>query len=361
MTKHLPEQGLTGLERTADMTDSEFDGLYDSAFEEQVSGKIVGDVAVDEDEELAEITEQEQISLDRRFEEAKKLVRPDLSDALLNAVSARTCFYLKLSVVVEDALSVLKLLRQEDIDCSAQLVLYGKALEQQLRDSFYSLFHRESELKNYEIPAVGKGMVSFGDVLVEDTNIGNYAYSVGDNAEHLSDLCISKSILYGAQEQQHLQWKQFWSDLKQQIHTARLIRNKADHAGKVSPDFTDVDRIADLCFGPGGNSIFDRCLVGRDLQIAIFGSGTLSLLEGKAMEGQEAVFTCTEVNNNQGRSGVLVNGGHLVKISPTKAKNYMKAHPEELVARGEHYRVRLLEFKEQDGALFFSAALLGQA
>lgn len=244
--------------------DAEYDSRYDRAFEEQISGKLIGELKVDEEGELTEISEKEQDSLDQRFSQVRAATRPEVTDALLAEMSVRAAFYLKLAVVVEEALSMMRVMNREEIDCSAQLVLYGKALEQQLRDGFYGIFHTDEQLNSYLIPVISKGTIPFREALPEQTGIGHYAHGIGGNAERLGELCEETGIHLGETVPTKAEWIRFWKQTRKMVHKAREIRNLADHAGNKSPGFSDVDEIAKLCFGEE-EPIFSRCLIGERL------------------------------------------------------------------------------------------------
>lgn len=260
----LPAGGVSPIVRTEDMSDADYDGQYDEAFSRQISDHIVGDVAVDEDGGLVDITAQEHATLENRFEEARG-IRPDLTDGLLNCLSERCAFYLKLSVVVEQMLNSLKFLHSNDIDCSPQLVLYGKALEQHLRDCLFNLFRSDGTMKKFLIPVNGS-RIRFQDAREQQTTIGNYAHCINSNAARLSKLCSAKMLRWNQREQDDAQWEAFWRTLSAAVHAARKIRNKADHASRVSPTYQDIDDICALCFSDAPEkNIFCKLLLGRDL------------------------------------------------------------------------------------------------
>lgn len=363
MTASLPQQGLLGIERGVGMSDAEYDQLYDDAFSAQVSNKVVDSLEVDQDAELVEITEDEQLTLDRRFDEARKNIRRDLSDVMLQKVSTRTAFYLKLSVVVEDALSILKLLYfdgKDGIDCSAQIILYGKAVEQQLKDSFYSLFHRERNLKQYQVKKPGANWVSFEDITERDTTIGTYMHVLEKKAAYLGQLCADNGLRYQNKNLSAAEWDTFWRNLKKKIDDARLIRNLAAHTDPTEcPVWSDIDRLAEISFGENSDNIFECCTVGIDLNTVIFGRGPLSMIEGKALEGTECVFCCAKIKNNGGLDGYIEGKRCLVKISPAKVKKFKQQHPEILIQTNGKYRILLQKYAEKDSMLFFESDLVG--
>lgn len=276
LTGRLPADGLLEVQRQAGMSDAEYDALYDHEFSKQYSDQVVDSLAVDENDELADISEKEQLTLDQRFREARAVTRPELTDAILEKVSSRTGFYLKLSVVVEDALSILKLMQgkdQDGMDCSPQLILYGKAVEQQLKDSFFPLFKQDEQLKAYQIRLEGSGWTAFEKAQEERTCIGNYMHAIRNNVSRLCALCVQQGLLRNGVQLSADQWQTFWTQLDRRINKARILRNLSAHTSRNKcPKWEDVDKIAQLSFGlSDGSSLFDCCLVGSDLKTSLFG------------------------------------------------------------------------------------------
>lgn len=361
----LPKGGLENISRPEGMSDAEYDVLCDQEFSRQYSDKVVDALPVNEDDELTGVTEEQQFSLDQRFREARQITRPELTDALLEKVSARTGFYLKLSVVVEDALSVLRLMQASDreaVDCSPQLILYGKAVEQQLKDSFFPLFHREATLKTYQTRIEGS-LRPFEDVEEGRTTIGNYMHAIRDNLPQLGALCSRHGLHLGGAALSETQWQTFWTTLHRNINKARDLRNLSAHTSRTRfPKWEDVDRIAQLSFGnlEDGN-IFTCCSVASDLNISLFGNDGLSISEAKALAGTEQIICFAHPTKNRGVHGRLEEQNCTVKISPTMTKQFRNANPGVDVAHQEKFRVRLIEYKEQNGELFFSAEILAPA
>lgn len=275
----LPTDGLRDIQRLEGMSDDEYDALYDRAFSQQYSDQVVGSLAAGEDGELVDISEKEQLTLDQRFREARAATRPELTDAILGKVAPRTSFYLKLAVVVEDSLAVLKLLQgkdQESVDCSPQLILYGKAVEQQLKESFFPLFHQETYLQTCTINT-DRGRRAFKDIEEGDhTYIGDYTRAIRLNISHLGTLCANHGLLLGGAPMSENQWASFWKQLHTRINKARIIRNQSAHSSKTEHSgWNDVDKIAQLSFGmPDGRSIFECCSVVSDLNASLFGNNT---------------------------------------------------------------------------------------
>lgn len=359
----LPRDGLQNVQRLEGMSDAEYDALCDQEFSRQYSDKVVDALPADEEDELTTVTREQQLTLDQRFREARQHTRPQLTDALLEKVSPRTGFYLKLSVVVEDALSILRLMQvsqEEAVDCSPQLILYGKAVEQQLKDSFFPLFNREDTLKTYRIKTEGRGLLPFEQVDESRTSIGNYMHAIRDNVSHLGALCCRHSLSYGGAALSQAQWQTFWATLHRNINKARELRNLSAHTSRTRfPKWEDVDRIAELSFGMAdGSSIFESCAVCNDLNISLFGRGILSIGEGKALEGREMIFCCTQRTDRNSLRGHLEDRECLVKVSPNMVRQFCSANPNVAVEARQKFRVRLMEYKEQGGELFFAAELL---
>lgn len=364
ITQKLPTHGLAGLELPKDAGDWEYDGIYDAAFEKQVNAKVVGEVSVNEDGEILDVSEGELATLDHRFQEARRMLRRELSDELLERLSTRTNFYLKMAVVVEDALSVMKMLRQDDVDCSAQLVLYGKALEQQLRDSLYPVFHCADTLKDYKIPPLNGGpTLPFGDVTAQSTSIGNYIYALKGKAREFAELCAANEVTWGGAERTVSEWSECCRRLSERIRRAHRIRNKADHADPESPNFGHVDEIASLCFGEE-EAIFKQCLIGNALHAAVGMERMTAGTESTARLTEESVMRCTKVNAvNRACQGMLqtVASGCQVKISKKKVEQFRNDNPGIEISVGRCYRVRLGKHVFQDGAWFYRGELVGTA
>ena len=152
----------------------------------------------------------------------------------------------------------------------------------------------------------------------------------------------------------------FWAKLRRHINDARILRNLSAHTNRdTCPKWDDVDEITQLSFGTvDGGSIFECCSVCSDLNIALFGSGYLGMTEAKAMEGTEATICFTRLTSRNGVHGHLENHSCIVKVSPAMAQQFRNAHPEVTFNPQKKFRARLIEYKEQNGELFFSAELL---
>lgn len=208
-------------------------------------------------------TEEELQTLEDRFEEIRS-IRPEVTDEFLGQLSSECQFYLKIAVVVEDALRILHTVRLGDF--SAQVVMYGKVLEQCLRDNMYLLFSTEQDLKDWDLythRVFAGSKKSFGGMSVNDTFIGNYIYMMRDKKSHLAQLCVNKHMQTEAAEIQDAEkWKSWWSALGENVDAARNCRNTADHAGSRS-EKDDLQVMCELLFG--NNGIMARCNVADEL------------------------------------------------------------------------------------------------
>lgn len=259
----LPSGGIFRLPRGSYATEEAYEKAYDEAFA-AYSQNLVEDVPVDENQKLM-ITTAQMETVEERFVQARSRYRSNLTDQMLAAQSERCQFYLKLSVIVEDALE-LPGLQMEDY--SPQLVLYGKVLEQSLRDHFYPLFHQEQTLASYD--TVEKKIDpdssnTFGNTDPLRATIGGYECLIRKQKHHLATLCQT----YAPQAPGgNAKW---WATLQRDILKAREIRNLADHANPVSPTRGDLDRMCSYLLGTGDEiGILNKSLVGTELFEKLF-------------------------------------------------------------------------------------------
>lgn len=203
--------------------------------------------------------QEEQKTLEIKFQAVRSKVLPNLDDDLMDLLSVKCRLYLQIAVVVEDALSVLDDFKLGDL--SAQMVMYGKVLEQQLRDNLYTLFHKEDGLKHFDTYTKQNNPYSdktFASMSVKKTCIGNYVYLMQDCSSHLKDLCSSNAVCYNT----GVITSQWWNQLGSDVNDARDLRNRTDHAGSET-NKANLSSMHDLLFGSG--QILRRCTVGSDL------------------------------------------------------------------------------------------------
>ena len=236
------------------VSQEELDERYD-----EVADEIVGEI-------VPQLPSAEELqTLDERFREVRSRgVRTEITDTFLDALTDECQFYLKIAVVVEDALRILHTVNLGDF--SAQLVMYGKVLEQCLRDNMHELFHTEKKLKIWDLyrhKEDDKSTQCFGSMQVTKTFIGNYLYMMRDKKNYLSQLCNNKAIeSEEAQRKATGEWNQWWKALSEDVDAARECRNTEDHAGSKS-DKDDLQIMCNLLFGDKG--IMNRCRVAKKL------------------------------------------------------------------------------------------------
>lgn len=342
-------------------------GLTDAAFAQrldelwdQTGRQVIQDVQVDEEQDLLDVTPAALQNLDTRFREARDRCRKELTDAILEEQSERCQFYLKLSVVVEDALE-LPGVRLEDY--SPQLVFYGKALEQTLRDNLYELFHQDPELSIYNLMThvdTPDSMEIFRNKPVERTFVGNYEYLIAGKKERLATLCQSH-LAQPEDAEAPESWTDWWGRLRRDIGLAREIRNLMGHADENSPTREKLDQLCGLLMGdPAAPGILERATVGRRLALVLVPRE----IPRQAMEqlvGTVCDMECTTRKTNGGLRGLTCEGGYTVNISPRMVQRYRLdtgSQGETLV--GKIFQVRILECKVQDSREFFSGELVGE-
>jgi hypothetical protein len=333
-----------------------YEQSYDEAFH-KLSQSVVQDVPVDEDNDLL-VTPAELQTLDTRFAQARTRRAGMLTDEILEAQSQRCQFYLKLSVIVEDALE-LPGIQMEDY--SPQLVLYGKALEQALRDNFYELFHREQKLSTYDTRSHcynGNSSETFGKKAVDDTMIGGYAHLIAAQSTHLASLCQTNQIKEQNQTKETAAWTSWWNRLQNDIHEARRIRNLADHASPTSPDRQSLQDMCTLIMGSdAATGILPRLCVGSALQRELY-PPVISFEVVQRFVNNSCAVLCTAVKTNGGIKAVIRDGGYVVSISSKRVQAFCTANGcqrSELLNR--ELVVKVLKSESQGGKDFFTAEI----
>ena len=346
LRSRLQQHSLPQLSPADFASEAEFDQAYDKAFAEY-SQNVVEDVQVDEEQELV-VTPAQLQTLEERFAQARSRYRANLTDEMLAAQSERCRFYLKLSVIVEDALELPGI--QMD-DYSPQLVLYGKALEQSLRDHFYPLFRKEPVLRAYDTHHKNQFSNTFGAKTETDTNIGDYAHMIGDQQGYLANLC--QSHIPGASGTA----SDWWNQLKLDIHEARKIRNLSDHANPVSPTRQDLDEMCGYLLGTSPEtSILHRNLLGTQLFMKMF-PPTITFAVRQSLMQQTCTMKCQTVKTQGNLQGILCNGGYQVKVSKTRAKAFRDANDCDGVdLTGRELLVRIIDCDKDN--TYFSAEIL---
>lgn len=357
LRKMLPAEGVQIPPRDNFTSAEEYSQEYDQAFDE-FSSKIISDVEVDEDQDLA-VTAAELQTLDARFADARRRCRGELTDEMLASQSERCQFYLKLSVIVEDALE-LPGIQMEDY--SPQLVLYAKALEQSLRDNLFDLFHREPSLSVYDTRArmdAPNSLETFARFDMSHTYIGNYQFMMSHKKDYLANLCVRNQIstVYLPEDEQD--WTAWWNKLSQDVNGAREIRNATDHANETSPGRDDLNDMCKLLFGtPTSTGIIPRVAVGKRLYLLMY-PPEISFAVTQKFLNQTCQMRCTMVKTNGGIKGVLCDGGYPVNISPNRVNSFRVANNAQSVDLVEKIlTIKVLESNSQNNQTYFGAQII---
>ena len=353
LRKSISTGSMGMLPRSEYASEEAYEEAYDQAF-----SNAIQDLETDEEQDLV-VTPAEMQTLDSRFADARTRCRTYLTDELLSQQSERCQFYLKLSVIVEDALE-LPGIQMEDY--SPQLVLYGKALEQALRDNFYDLFHKDSTLSVYNTyhncPEPYSDDV-FANKTINQTLIGNYTCLIAAKRSYLVGLCQDNPVTIPDQPADINGWNSWWNRLNSDVSTARKIRNLADHADSVSPDRSSLNNMCDMLLGSGSDvGILPRTVVGKQLRQNLFPPEISHEVLEKFLNNTCRV-QCTTVKKNGGIKGVTCDGGYPVNISPKRAKSFREANScQDVDFTGKILMVKVLECTTQDNKDFFGAQIL---
>lgn len=243
-------------------TQEQYEQAYDEAFSSYSQNLV---------EELSVIQDQMR-TMEQQFIQARDRTRPELTDAILAGQSERCQFYMKLSVVIEDTLA-LSGIRMDDY--SPHLVLYGKALEQSLRDHFFPLFNQEANLSVTNLQnGKSDNKNCFGKKTLTKAFIAAYIDLIEVRKEYLAQLCLDHQVDMEQKPVDQNAWIAWWDQLKQDIEAAKDIRNKADHADQQSPDSSHLNNIFRYLVGDGTNpGILVRNRVGSRLKALLIPDG----------------------------------------------------------------------------------------
>lgn len=303
-----------------------------------------------ESEQLEECQE-EQKTLETRFNAIRSQVDPEglVDDSLLASLTNKCRMYLQIAFVVEDALSVLQDFHLGDL--SAQMVMYGKVLEQQLRDNLYRLFRKDEVLRNIDVFGNFTDPYStkrFGYMNLKKTVIGNYTSLLRGQASRLAELCDDYGVSFETQNPDTNWWFQLGEDADQ----ARELRNVGDHAGSE----TSQDNLTDMrkmLFGEG--RLLRRCRTGGLLfrTVSLTDAGTDE--DRKALAGQIVEMTDITVTSRNGLRGTIVGTSCGVSVSP-KLLEDQNLTPQEY--EGKTIQVRLTRWDSNPQSRIFNAELL---
>lgn len=185
--------------------------------------------------ELAPSTDAAELeNLEGMFREA--LTNPcfaSLDQKVLDGLTPACQFYVKMAVVIQSRLSFMELLPSEQMDYSAQLVFYGKALEQFLKDRFFTRFQAEPLGRFTTNVTRGSRRLTFAELKKSDTTIGTYWNLIRYSRRQLAELCGEAGMALD-----EAWWRELYINLDQAGH----IRNLADHSGtgkKWNPNHKD--------------------------------------------------------------------------------------------------------------------------
>lgn len=360
-------QRLTEYRKVPSLSEAVREQSYDEAFSQAGSDLL----AVDEDQELINVSAQEQETLDERFSQACTRCHRNLSNELLDLMSERCRLYLKMSVIVEDALSIVG--GKSMPDYSPHLVLYGKALEQALRDNLFQLFQREEQLSIYDTYANCEDRNSpycFRKKNARTSFIGNFIYLIRSKADYLGKLCAEAGICAPTGALSEEQWCDWWKDFKDQIDKARNIRNLADHPDDRIPTTDDLDDMCEVLLGtkesPG---VLAQTTVGKELFSKLFSSAIDDLEEAseemvaaEELVGKIVVITGWEMTKRKiKKSGDVKIGlrGHYKSYQVNlPSEHLLDGQAEQLEGEASRLEVELVSWDPNPQTPHFIAKLL---
>lgn len=208
------------------------------------------------------------MSIERRFADvrARKGLEEELNDRMIQALSPLCRFYVEAALVVEDHMeSIMPMLQ----DYSTHLVMYGKCLEQSLRDSLFLMLktHRDfCDYNTYLHRNTPRDSRTFGKMHSEtDAMLGTFYYMLNERKRQLGALCAQCGVTVPGVVDDPMperDWVQWWRDFAQKVRAAKNIRNRV-HAGGKSPTKEDLDDLRRNTFGMDG--VLHLSQVGRVL------------------------------------------------------------------------------------------------
>ena len=339
-----------------DESDDEYELIRDRHFS-AVSSKMLPDIQVNEDNEaVIEVATEELLTIDQRFESVRHR-RPALTDEILMCQSERCQLYLKLSVIVEDALGVVGLFME---DYSPQLVLYGKALEQSLRDNLYLFFSTDPKISVYDTFKGCEDPTSknvFKNLNRDMSFIGSYIYMLKAMVEHISSSCVDYGIIIGGKTQGFYEWKYWWRELRNSIAKAKIIRDKTDHSGNSAPNKTDLDDMCKELFGDSSDlGVLARLTTGSALARQLNTNCDSKTIQ--ELENTECEVVITKIKQGNALDCSICDSQYIAKISKSAVNSYLLTHDGITLSEGLHINARLGLYELQDGNEFFHATLV---
>lgn len=305
------------------------------------------------EKETLEACQEEQKTLEARFNAIRGQIDPEgmVDDALLASLSAKCRLYLQIAFVVDDALSALKDFHLGDL--SAQMVMYGKVLEQQLKDNLYQLFRKDAVLKDIDVYtnlAEPSSRDNFRRMQIHKTCIGNYMSILRGQAPRLAMLCSANGICFENQSADTVWWNRLGDD----VDAARELRNGGDHAGTETSQ-NDLTEMRKLLFGDG--KILHRCSTGGLLTQTLWPATqpVEACVNSVPMLGQVVSMTNIQVTSRNGIRGVIAGTSYGVAVSPKHLEN-KNCQPHSLV--GKTVQVKLIRWDNNPTAQKYNAELI---
>lgn len=185
-----------------------------------------------------QIDEDSNKKLDETFEAIRNNIYPEISNELLKVLSPKCKIYVEVAAIVENTLKNVTL-----CDYSAILVMYGKALEQELRDSLYRVIQNNDILNKL----TDSREIAIATLEREKTTIGNYTAYITNNIQILSEETENLQKSQTEVKKSFDEWCAWWEKLCNEIRDAGNIRNRSDHAG-LNILISDLHKMKKLLF-----------------------------------------------------------------------------------------------------------------
>lgn len=206
-----------------------------------IGEKLIGTPSESQREEMEDI-----------FEEIRS-DHPELDNILALQLSPECKYCLKAASVVEH--------RLRDIsfsDYSHIGILYGKVLEQSLKDSFFIFLKSNEMFSKKSVNAWGKKL---GECEVEETSIGTYYNLLRPRSGYLAKYCAEKNVEASGNIMMQMEWKKWWNHLVEDLENAKSIRNDSGHPNKPEAKVTSTrkDELKAYILGTNGkDSLIER-------------------------------------------------------------------------------------------------------
>lgn len=195
--------------------------------------------------------------LDQRFLGIRSRIglEEELDDELLASLSPLCRFYVKAALVVEDHMeNIIEVLN----DYSVHLVMYGKCLEQSLRDSLFPLLKTHPSFRDHntytrcDTPGDDR---TFGAMSSEtQAMLGSFYYILSQKSLQLGRLCSEYQLPPPDGTDRIMceaEWITWWDNLARKVCAMKNIRNRV-HAGSGAPTKEDLSDLRQGTFGRSG-------------------------------------------------------------------------------------------------------------